>query len=155
MAPCSVSLSVCIYIYIYFDLSISQRLKLCHERIPKRRCRGWRRCLGRDGHVCTAHRQLIRVAPPLEHKALPVLLGCYSSPYPCTVNVASSRIRVRLSPATSPKFRPLNKYSLYFTAHSKRLCPLYILCLQQRPLNSIPKATVLTDFLFPFLFCFL
>lgn len=54
-------------------------------------------CLGRDGHVCTAHRELIRVAPPLEHKALPVLLGYYSSPYLCTVNVASSRIRVTIA----------------------------------------------------------
>jgi hypothetical protein len=45
---------------------------------------------------------------------------------------------LRLSPTASPKFRPLKKYSLSFTEHSKRFCPLYILRLQQRPLNSIP-----------------
>jgi hypothetical protein len=44
----------------------------------------------------------------------------------------------RLSPAASPKFRPLKEYSLSFTEHSKRFCPLYILRLQQRPLNSVP-----------------
>jgi hypothetical protein len=42
------------------------------------------------------------------------------------------------SPAASPKFRPLKEYSLSFIEHSKRFCPLYILRLQQRPLNSIP-----------------
>jgi hypothetical protein len=45
---------------------------------------------------------------------------------------------LRLSPVASPKFRPLKEYSLYFTEHSKRLCPLYILRLQQRPLNYVP-----------------
>jgi hypothetical protein len=46
-------------------------------------------------------------------------------------------ISLRLSPATSPKFRPLKEYSLSFTEHSKRFHPLYFLHLQQRPLNSI------------------
>jgi hypothetical protein len=46
-------------------------------------------------------------------------------------------ISLRLSPATSSKFRPLKKYSLSFTEHSKRFHPLYFLHLQQRPLNSI------------------
>jgi hypothetical protein len=45
---------------------------------------------------------------------------------------------LRLSPAASPKFHPLKEYSLSFTEHSKRFCPLYILSLQQRPLNSVP-----------------
>jgi hypothetical protein len=44
---------------------------------------------------------------------------------------------IRLSPATSPKFHPLKEYSLSFTAHSKRLHPLYILLLQQHPLNLV------------------
>jgi hypothetical protein len=43
---------------------------------------------------------------------------------------------IRLSPATYPKFRSLKKYSLSFTAFSKRLCSLYLLHLQQRHLNS-------------------
>jgi hypothetical protein len=45
--------------------------------------------------------------------------------------------QLRLSPATSPKFDPLKEYSLSFTALSKRLCTLYLLHLQQYPLNSI------------------
>jgi hypothetical protein len=44
---------------------------------------------------------------------------------------------VRLSPATSPKFHPLKEYSLSFTALSKRFCTLYLLHLQQYPLNFI------------------
>jgi hypothetical protein len=44
---------------------------------------------------------------------------------------------VRLSPAMFPKFHHLKKYSLYITLFSKRLCPLYLLHLQQRSLNFI------------------
>ena len=47
-----------------------------------------------------------------------------------------SRI-LRLSPATSSKFGSLKEYSLSFTALSKKFCSLYLLHLQQRPLNSI------------------
>jgi hypothetical protein len=50
-----------------------------------------------------------------------------------TIDAAS----LRLSPATSPKFYPLKEYSLSFTAHFKRFYPLYLLSLQQHPLNSI------------------
>jgi hypothetical protein len=34
-----------------------------------------------------------------------------------------------LTPAASPKFHPLKQYSLSFTAHSKRFCPLYLFSL--------------------------
>jgi hypothetical protein len=44
---------------------------------------------------------------------------------------------IRPSPATSRKFRHLKEYSLSFTASSKKIRPLYILRLQQRPLKSI------------------
>jgi hypothetical protein len=48
------------------------------------------------------------------------------------------KVSLRLSPAASPKFRSLKEYSLSFTEHSKRFCPLNILSLQQRPPNSVP-----------------
>jgi hypothetical protein len=46
-------------------------------------------------------------------------------------------LSLRLSPAVFPKFHPLKKYSLSFTEHYKIFYPLYILSLQQRPLNSV------------------
>jgi hypothetical protein len=57
--------------------------------------------------------------------------------FPFNITHIKAVIIVRLSPAASPKFRPLKEYSLPFTEHSKRFCPLYILSLQQRPLNSV------------------
>jgi hypothetical protein len=42
---------------------------------------------------------------------------------------------LRLSPATSPKFHTLKEYSLSFTSLFKRFCTLYLLHLQQYPLN--------------------
>lgn len=50
-----------------------------------------------------------------------------------------SRIHaIRLSPATSSKFHPLNKYSSSFTVHSKKFYHLYLYHLQQRSLNFVP-----------------
>lgn len=45
--------------------------------------------------------------------------------------------RVRLFSATSSKFHPLKKYSLSFTASSKKFCPLYLLHLRQHPLKPV------------------
>jgi hypothetical protein len=54
--------------------------------------------------------------------------------------------RFRLSPATSPKIHPLKEYSLSFTAHSKRFCPLYFHHLQQCSLNSVLYIYSVPDF---------
>jgi hypothetical protein len=59
---------------------------------------------------------------------------------------------LRLSPATSPKFHPLKEYSLSFTAHSKRFRPLYLISLQQRPLNLVLYIYNATRF--HYLYCF-
>jgi hypothetical protein len=58
----------------------------------------------------------------------------------------------RLSPATSSKFDPLKKYSLSFTALSKRFCTLYLLHLQQYPLNSILYINSVLDLTFYIIF---
>jgi hypothetical protein len=62
----------------------------------------------------------------------------------CTLNIedqmvlyALQQYPLSLSLATSPKFHPLKEYSLSFTALSKRFCTLYLLHLQQYPLNFI------------------
>jgi hypothetical protein len=63
-----------------------------------------------------------------------------SSARPPTSHICTTLIRgpCKASPTTPPKFHSLKKYSLSFTTYSKRFCPLYILSLQQRFLNSIP-----------------
>lgn len=50
---------------------------------------------------------------------------------------AADMLRLRLSPAASPKFRSLKEYSLSFTEYSKRFHPLKFLHLQQRSLNFV------------------
>jgi hypothetical protein len=60
--------------------------------------------------------------------------------------------RLRLSPATSPKFDPLKEYFLSFTTLSKRLCTLYLLHLQQYPLNSILYINSVLDLAFYIIF---
>jgi hypothetical protein len=57
-----------------------------------------------------------------------------------------------LSPTTFPKFDPLKKYSLSFTALSKRFCTLYLLHLQQYPLNSILYINSVLDLTFYIIF---
>jgi hypothetical protein len=51
-----------------------------------------------------------------------------------------------------PKFYPLKEYSLSFTALSKRLCTLYLLHLQQYPLNSILYINSVLDLTFYIIF---
>jgi hypothetical protein len=87
-----------------------------------------------------------------------VLLGApqpnkhYLSPTHCPPGRSCWNSPIRLSPATSPKFRPLKEYSLSFTTLSKRFCSLYFLHLQQCPLNfilyinSVPYFTFYIDF---------
>jgi hypothetical protein len=52
----------------------------------------------------------------------------------------------------SPKFDPLKEYSLSFTAFSKRFCTLYLLYLQQYPLNSILYINSVLDLTFYIIF---
>jgi hypothetical protein len=59
---------------------------------------------------------------------------------------------LRLSPATSPKFNPLEEYSLSFTALSKIFCTLYLLHLQQYPLNFILYINSVLDLTFYIIF---
>jgi hypothetical protein len=56
------------------------------------------------------------------------------------------KLALRPSPATSPKFHLLKKYSMSFTTLSKRFCTLYLLHLQQYPLNFILYINSVTIF---------
>jgi hypothetical protein len=58
---------------------------------------------------------------------------------------------VRLA-GTSSKFHPLKQYFLFFTALAKRFYTLYLLYLQQYPLNFISISTVLPDLTFYIIF---
>ena len=81
----------------------------------------------------------VKTEPTLDHPAYLPINRIYDAGQTTRKNEGSAGAQLlRLSPAASPKFRPLKEYSLSFTEHSKRFCPLYILRLQQRPLNSIP-----------------
>jgi hypothetical protein len=51
--------------------------------------------------------------------------------------LAAGKVLIRLSPAASPKFYPLKKYSSSLTTHFKRLCPLNLSHLQQCSLNFV------------------
>jgi hypothetical protein len=53
---------------------------------------------------------------------------------------------IRQSPATSPKFHPLKEYFMSFTTLCKRFCTLYLLHLQQYPLNFILYINSVTRF---------
>jgi hypothetical protein len=70
------------------------------------------------------------------------------SPQISTTHPSCCPVHLRLSPAASPKFHPLKEYSLSFIEHSKRFCPVYILSLQQRPLNSVPYSYSVNRFPF-------
>ena len=59
---------------------------------------------------------------------------------------------LRLSPATSPKFYPLKEYFLSFIALYKRFCTLYLLHLQQYPLNFILYINSVLDLTFYIIF---
>jgi hypothetical protein len=66
----------------------------------------------------------------------PLLFSHYI--YVCMCHTTSAHSKtLRLSPAAFSKFHPLKKYFVSFTTHSTRFYHLYLLSLQQRPLNSV------------------
>jgi hypothetical protein len=69
--------------------------------------------------------------------------------------VATRANNLRLSSATSPKFDSLKEYSLSFTTLSKRFCTLYLLHLQQYPLNFILYINSVLDLTFYIIFYYL